>query len=36
MYWAHDSLDHAPHINPEALADMGYTEKEINEADARY
>jgi len=28
----HDSLDHAPHINPEALIDLGYTQKEIDEA----
>lgn len=28
----HDSLDHAPHINPEALVNLGYTEKELEEA----
>ena len=28
----HDSIDHAPHINPDALINLGYTEKEIEEA----
>ncbi len=28
----HDSLDNAPHINPEALSNLGYSEKEIEEA----
>lgn len=28
----HDSLDHAPHINPDALVNLGYTEKELEEA----
>jgi len=28
----HDSLDNAPHINPDALMNLGYTEKEIEEA----
>ena len=28
----HDSLEHAPHINPEALINLGYTQKEIDEA----
>ena len=28
----HDSLDHAPHINPDALVNLGYKEKEIEEA----
>ena len=29
-----DSLEHAPHINPDALSELGYTEKEINEAES--
>ena len=28
----HDSLDQAPHINPEALINLGYSQKEIDEA----
>ena len=28
----HDSLDHAPHINPDALVNLDYTEKELEEA----
>lgn len=30
----HDSLDHAPHINPENLKKLGYTEKQIKESAA--
>jgi ribonucleoside-diphosphate reductase alpha chain len=29
-----DSLEHAPHINPQALNELGYTEKEINESES--
>ncbi len=28
----HDSLDHAPHINPDALVNLNYTVKELEEA----
>ena len=28
----HDSLDNAPHINPDSLINLGYKEKEIDEA----
>jgi ribonucleoside-diphosphate reductase alpha chain len=29
-----DSLEHAPYINPEALSELGFTQKEINEAES--
>lgn len=29
-----DSLEHAPHINPKTLAELGYSEKEISEAES--